>query len=164
MDTESESDSDEYDKSGTNQSRSTSSSSDGEESEYSSPPSFQHQQQQQQQAHQHPQQPKDAKRKLKLSYGRHWAGDMSARSNQDNQREFEERAMKQIISMVGKRTGGEQNSQYQTYQQGGTYIKLETDWRESIKQKNLASLKVKSNGTKWLLLIDLRDKSLEKSY
>nr|XP_040240763.1 SANT and BTB domain regulator of class switch recombination [Anopheles coluzzii] len=148
MDTESESDSDEYDKSGTNQSRSTSSSSDGEESEYSSPPSFQHQQQQQQQAHQHPQQPKDAKRKLKLSYGRHWAGDMSARSNQDNQREFEERAMKQIISMVGKRTGGEQNSQYQTYQQGGTYIKLETDWRESIKQKNLASLKVKSNGTK----------------
>ncbi|KFB42675.1 AGAP004888-PA-like protein [Anopheles sinensis] len=141
MDTESESDSDEYDKSGTNQSRSTSSSSDGEESEYSSPPSFQ--QQQQQQHHQ-----KDVKRKPKLSYGRHWAGDMSARSNQDNQREFEERAMKQIIAMVGKRTGGEQNLQYQTYQQGGTYIKLEMDWRESIKQKNLASLKAKTNGTK----------------
>uniref|UniRef100_A0AAG5D193 SANT and BTB domain-containing protein n=1 Tax=Anopheles atroparvus TaxID=41427 RepID=A0AAG5D193_ANOAO len=135
IDTESESDSDEYDKSGTNQSRSTSSSSDGEESEYSSPPSFQQQQ-------------KDVKRKPKLSYGRHWAGDMSARSNQDNQREFEERAMKQIIAMVGKRTGGEQNLQYQTYQQGGTYIKLETDWRESIKQKNLASLKAKTNGPK----------------
>ncbi|XP_049542674.1 SANT and BTB domain regulator of class switch recombination [Anopheles darlingi] len=135
MDTESDSDSDEYDKSGTNQSRSTSSSSDGEESEYSSPPSFQ------QQNHQHQNQ------KAKLSYGRHWAGDMSARSNQDNQREFEERAMKQIIAMVGKRTGGEQNLQYQTYQQGGTYIKLETDWRESIKQKNLASLKMKTNGS-----------------
>uniref|UniRef100_A0A182MLW1 SANT and BTB domain-containing protein n=1 Tax=Anopheles culicifacies TaxID=139723 RepID=A0A182MLW1_9DIPT len=66
----------------------------------------------------------------------------------DNQREFEERAMKQIITMVGKRTGGEQNLQYQTYQQGGTYIKLETDWRESIKQKNLASLKLKANGMK----------------
>uniref|UniRef100_A0A182RKJ9 DUF3342 domain-containing protein n=1 Tax=Anopheles funestus TaxID=62324 RepID=A0A182RKJ9_ANOFN len=159
MDTESDSDSDEYDKSGTNQSRSTSSSSDGEESEYSSPPSFHHhqQQQQQQQQHHHPhqqqqqqsqQQSKDVKRKPKLSYGRHWAGDMSARSNQDNQREFEERAMKQIITMVGKRTGGEQNLQYQTHQQGGTYIKLETDWRESIKQKNLASLKMKANGTK----------------
>ncbi|XP_053666321.1 SANT and BTB domain regulator of class switch recombination [Anopheles marshallii] len=152
MDTESDSDSDEYDKSGTNQSRSTSSSSDGEESEYSSPPSFHHHQQQQQQHHQQQQQSqqqsKDVKRKPKLSYGRHWAGDMSARSNQDNQREFEERAMKQIITMVGKRTGGEQNLQYQTYQQGGTYIKLETDWRESIKQKNLASLKMKANGTK----------------
>ncbi|XP_035794174.1 uncharacterized protein KIAA1841 homolog isoform X2 [Anopheles albimanus] len=161
MDTESDSDSDEYDKSGTNQSRSTSSSSDGEESEYSSPASFQqqshphqnqqhsqhqqHQQQQQHHHHQHPSQ-KDMRRKAKLSYGRHWAGDMSARSNQDNQREFEERAMKQIIAMVGKRTGGEQNLQYQTYQQGGTYIKLETDWRESIKQKNLASLKMKTNG------------------
>uniref|UniRef100_A0A182Q0T7 SANT and BTB domain-containing protein n=1 Tax=Anopheles farauti TaxID=69004 RepID=A0A182Q0T7_9DIPT len=145
MDTESDSDSDEYDKSGTNQSRSTSSSSDGEESEYSSPPSFHHQQQQPQQQQQ---QPKDVKRKPKLSYGRHWAGDMSARSNQDNQREFEERAMKQIITMVGKRTGGEQNHQYHSYQQGGTYIKLETDWRESIKQKNLASLKMKTNGAK----------------
>ncbi|XP_053675983.1 SANT and BTB domain regulator of class switch recombination [Anopheles nili] len=144
MDTESDSDSDEYDKSGTNQSRSTSSSSDGEESEYSSPPSFQHQQQQQHQQHQQ----KDPKRKSKLSYGRHWAGDMSARSNQDNQREFEERAMKQIITMVGKRTGGEHNLQYQTYQQGGTYMKLENDWRESIKQKNLATLKVKTNGVK----------------
>uniref|UniRef100_A0A182WCT7 DUF3342 domain-containing protein n=1 Tax=Anopheles minimus TaxID=112268 RepID=A0A182WCT7_9DIPT len=152
MDTESDSDSDEYDKSGTNQSRSTSSSSDGEESEYSSPPSFHHAQQQQQphphQQQQSQQQSKDVKRKPKLSYGRHWAGDMSARSNQDNQREFEERAMKQIILMVGKRTGGEQNLQYQTYQQGGTYIKLETDWRESIKQKNLASLKMKANGMK----------------
>ncbi|XP_035912413.1 uncharacterized protein KIAA1841 homolog [Anopheles stephensi] len=153
MDTETDTDSDEYDKSGTNQSRSTSSSSDGEESEYSSPASFQHQQHQQQQQQQQQQQTqqqhaKDMKRKPKLSYGRHWAGDMSARSNQDNQREFEERAMKQIITMVGKRTGGEQNLQYQTYQQGGTYIKLELDWRESIKQKNLATLKMKTNGTK----------------
>ncbi|XP_052861833.1 SANT and BTB domain regulator of class switch recombination [Anopheles cruzii] len=141
MDTESDSDSEEYDKSATNQSRSTTSSSDGEESEYSSTPSFH------QQHHlQNHQSNKDMRRKSKLSYGRNWAGDMSARSNQDNQREFEERAMKQIIALVGKRTGGEQNLQYQAYQHGGMYIRLETDWRESIKQKNLSSLKIKTNG------------------
>lgn len=37
--------------------------------------------------------------------------------------------------MVGKKTGSETNLQYQIYQQGGTYIRLENEWRESIKQK-----------------------------
>lgn len=128
-----ESDSEDGEKSGTILSRSSSSSSDGGESEYSSPRSFR---------------PKDAKNKSKMSFGRHWAGDMSARSNQDNQREFEERAMKQIIAMVGKKTGGDQNHQYALYQQGGAYIKLEADWRESIKQKNLASVKAKPSSIK----------------
>ncbi|XP_058466941.1 SANT and BTB domain regulator of class switch recombination [Malaya genurostris] len=128
-----ESDSDDVDKSGTVLSHSSSSSSDGGESEYSSPMSFQ---------------PKSVKNKTKLSYGRQWAGDMSARSNQDNQREFEERAMKQIIAMVGKKTGSEQNHQFVTYQQGGTYMKIEADWRESIKQKNLANVKAKNGGIK----------------
>ncbi|XP_062543396.1 SANT and BTB domain regulator of class switch recombination isoform X2 [Armigeres subalbatus] len=130
---ETETDSEDADKSGTILSHSSSSSSDGGESEYSSPRSFR---------------PKNAKQKPKISYGRHWAGDMSARSNQDNQREFEERAMKQIIAMVGKKTGGEQNQQFVTYQQGGAYIKLECDWRESMKQKNLASIKSKASGMK----------------
>ncbi|XP_001648568.2 uncharacterized protein KIAA1841 homolog [Aedes aegypti] len=128
-----ETDSEDADKSGTILSHSSSSSSDGGESEYSSPRSFR---------------PKNGKQKPKISYGRHWAGDMSARSNQDNQREFEERAMKQIIAMVGKKTGGEQNHQFVTYQQGGAYIKLESDWRESMKQKNLASIKSKPSGVK----------------
>ncbi|XP_058837858.1 SANT and BTB domain regulator of class switch recombination isoform X2 [Topomyia yanbarensis] len=124
-----ESESEDVDKSGTILSHSSSSSSDGGESEYSSPMSFH---------------PKNVKHKPKLSYGRQWAGDMSARSNQDNQREYEERAMKQIIAMVGKKTGGEQNQQFVTYQQGGTYVKIEADWRESIKQKTLANVKVKT--------------------
>ncbi|XP_053688714.1 SANT and BTB domain regulator of class switch recombination [Sabethes cyaneus] len=128
-----ESDSEDADKSGTILSHSSSSSSDGEESAYSSPRSFR---------------PKSLKYKPKLSYGRHWAGDMSARSNQDNQREFEERAMKQIIAMVGKKTGSEQNQQFITYQQGGTFMKIEADWRESIKQKNLASIKAKAGTIK----------------
>lgn len=73
-------------------------------------------------------------RKAKVS-GRHWAGDLSARSNQDNQREFEERAMKQVIALVGKKTGSDPNMQYQTHQQGGTYMRLEAEWRESLKQR-----------------------------
>ncbi|XP_055627087.1 SANT and BTB domain regulator of class switch recombination [Toxorhynchites rutilus septentrionalis] len=128
-----ETESEDGEKSGTILSHTSSSSSDGGESEYSSPRSFR---------------PKSVKHKPKISYGRHWAGEMSARSNQDNQREFEERAMKQIIAMVGKKTGGEQNQQYTTYQQGGTYIRLEADWRESFKQKNLASIKAKPGGVK----------------
>ncbi|KAG4073988.1 hypothetical protein HA402_014193 [Bradysia odoriphaga] len=75
-----------------------------------------------------------SRRKAKVS-GRHWAGDLSARSNQDNQREFEERAMKQVIALVGKKTGGDLNMQYQTHQQGGTYMRLEAEWRESLKQR-----------------------------
>ncbi|XP_055606471.1 SANT and BTB domain regulator of class switch recombination isoform X2 [Uranotaenia lowii] len=130
---ETESDSEDIDKTATILSRSSSSSSDGGESEYSSPRTFH---------------PKNMKRKPKISYGRHWAGDMSARSNQDNQREFEERAMKQIIAMVGKKTGGEQNQQYSIYQQGGSFIRLEADWRETIKQKNLNSIRAKQNGIK----------------
>lgn len=85
------------------------------------------------------------RRKTKLG-GRHftkmvhgrvaWCGENSARSNQDNQREFEERAMKKVIDLVGKRTGSDTNMALQTYQQGGIYIRLEAEWRESLRQKN----------------------------
>lgn len=68
--------------------------------------------------------------------GRHWSGDISARSNQDNQREFEERAMKQVIAMVGKKNGSDLSVQYQNYYQGGTYVRLESEWRESVKHKH----------------------------
>lgn len=71
-----------------------------------------------------------------MSCGRYWSGDVSARSNQDNQREFEERAMKQVIAMVGKKNGGDANVQYQNYQHGGSYIKLESEWKESLKLRN----------------------------
>lgn len=64
---------------------------------------------------------------------------MSARSNQDNQREFEERAMKQVIDLVGKKTGSDHNLAFQSYVQGGTFIKLETEWRENVKQKGSSS-------------------------
>lgn len=62
--------------------------------------------------------------------GRYWSGDISARSNQDNQREFEERVMKQVIAMVSRKTGSEMSNQQSHYHHGGTYVKLESEWRE----------------------------------
>lgn len=74
-------------------------------------------------------------RRTKPSTGRYWSGDVSARSNQDNQREYEERAMKQVIAIVGKKTGTDTSVNYHTYQQGGSYVRLEVEWRENLKQK-----------------------------
>lgn len=66
---------------------------------------------------------------------------MSARSNQDNQREFEERAMKQIVLMVNKRTGSENHIEQHINPVGGSYVHLEAEWREKYKQN-----KVKTTG------------------
>lgn len=68
---------------------------------------------------------------------------MSARSNQDNQREFEEKIMKQIVAMVSKKTGSETNIHYNTYQSGGVYVKLEAEWREQVRQRNFNKVKLK---------------------
>lgn len=65
--------------------------------------------------------------------GRYWSGEISARSNQDNQREFEERAMKHIIAMVSRKTGSEMNTQPSNYHHGGSYVKLESEWRERLR-------------------------------
>lgn len=49
---------------------------------------------------------------------------------------FNESVLK-IISLVSKKTGiSDHNQILQSYQQGGTYIKLENEWRESLKQRN----------------------------
>lgn len=122
---ESNSDSDEYDKNLSASSNSTNDSSDGDESVTNSPKNFSKK--------------KIIKNANKATYGRNWCGDMSARSNQDNQREFEERAMKQVIELVGKKTGSDHNLAFQSYVQGGTFIKLETEWRENVKQKGSSS-------------------------
>lgn len=70
--------------------------------------------------------------------GRHWSGEISARSNQDNQREFEERAMRQIIAMVQKKIGNEQQIPQETQQNnGGSYVHLEAEWREKHRQNKI---------------------------
>ena len=39
--------------------------------------------------------------------------------------------------MVSKKTGiSDQNQVLQSYQQGGSYFKLENEWRETLKQRN----------------------------
>lgn len=49
--------------------------------------------------------------------------------------------MKHVIAIVGKRTGSDTNLRYQNYHQGGTYVKLEAEWRDSIRQKIIAKAK-----------------------
>lgn len=66
---------------------------------------------------------------------------MSARSNQDNQREFEERAMKQIITMIKKKIGNDNQFYHESRPLGGSYVHLEAEWRDKHRQH-----KIKLNG------------------
>ncbi|GAB1861474.1 hypothetical protein CAJAP_02553 [Camponotus japonicus] len=95
-----------------------------------------------------------------LNNSRCWSGNLNIRHNQDNQRDFEERAAAQMIVLLTKRTVTENllsksyNKQhsYKTKQPiGGTYMKLETEFREqlaqSCKYKNplIGKTRMKSN-------------------
>ncbi|XP_012270182.1 uncharacterized protein KIAA1841 [Orussus abietinus] len=80
--------------------------------------------------------------------GRIWNVNLMARYNQDNQRDFEERAAVQMIALLTKRTSTEcgllpklhfTNKQYENtwnYIQplGGTYVRLESEFREQLVQ------------------------------
>lgn len=67
--------------------------------------------------------------------GRQWSGELSARSNQDHQREYEEKVMKQLVDLVEKKTNTEAKQNYVLKPLGGTYIRLEQDWKDSVKQR-----------------------------
>uniref|UniRef100_A0A336LZB2 CSON008929 protein n=1 Tax=Culicoides sonorensis TaxID=179676 RepID=A0A336LZB2_CULSO len=141
VESSSDTESSEYDKTFSNMSHSSSDSSDGEESEdfSSSSVTFKNNNNNKKQKN-----TTIKPQSQKQTHGRvAWSGETSARSNQDNQREFEERAMKQVISLVGKKTGSDTNTLIQTYQQGGIYVKLESEWRENFRQKHNSS-KLKS--------------------
>lgn len=80
--------------------------------------------------------PVTGKKRPKMANGRCWYGDLSARSNQDNQREYEEKAMKQIIQMVERKLANpavQQSSAGSSQFAGGSYYKLEHEWKEMIK-------------------------------
>ncbi|XP_012224607.1 SANT and BTB domain regulator of class switch recombination isoform X2 [Linepithema humile] len=77
------------------------------------------------------------------SNGRCWSGNLNVRHNQDNQRDFEERAAAQMIALLTKRTVTEnlltksykQQHSYKNKQPiGGTYVKLEAELREQLTQ------------------------------
>lgn len=73
-----------------------------------------------------------------------WSGNLNVRHNQDNQRDFEERAAAQMMALLTKRTVTEnllsksynkQQHNYKTKQPiGGTYMKLEAEFREQLAQ------------------------------
>ncbi|EZA50930.1 hypothetical protein X777_10558 [Ooceraea biroi] len=77
------------------------------------------------------------------SSARCWSSNLSVRRNQDNQRDFEERAATQMIALLTKRTVTE-NLLSKSYKQqqghkakqpiGGAYIKLEAEFREQLAQ------------------------------
>ncbi|XP_055844997.1 SANT and BTB domain regulator of class switch recombination isoform X2 [Episyrphus balteatus] len=75
--------------------------------------------------------------------GRFWSGELSARSNQDHQREFEEKIMKQVAAAVGKKTGSDINTTQNNSTNSGSYIRLEAEWKEQLKQKNTNKQKFK---------------------
>ncbi|XP_015597107.1 uncharacterized protein KIAA1841 homolog isoform X2 [Cephus cinctus] len=91
---------------------------------------------------------------------RSWSANLTVRYNQDNQRDFEERASAQMISLLTKRTSiecgllpkinshGKHHVNSWNYAQplGGTYVKLEAEFREQLVQ----SYKFRnSSQTKW---------------
>lgn len=50
-----------------------------------------------------------------------------------------------MISLVTKKTGiSDQAKDLQAYQQGGIFIKLENEWKDSIKQRNVNTRVVKT--------------------
>ncbi|XP_013113603.1 SANT and BTB domain regulator of class switch recombination [Stomoxys calcitrans] len=75
------------------------------------------------------------KSKPPLNPGRYWSGELSARSNQDNQREFEEKVMKQVVALVRKKNGADINVTKPSRPLGGCYVKLEQEWKEQLKQR-----------------------------
>lgn len=78
----------------------------------------------------------------KMPNGRYWYGDLSARSNQDNQREYEEKAMKQVILMVEKKLMNpnvQQSNALNSTPAGGSYYKLENEWKELMRNKGGAA-------------------------
>jgi len=68
--------------------------------------------------------------------GRFWSGELSARSNQDHQRDFEEKIMKQVANYVTKKTGTDQCLVQNAQPLGGSYVRLESEWKEMLKQRH----------------------------
>ncbi|XP_053952884.1 SANT and BTB domain regulator of class switch recombination isoform X1 [Anastrepha ludens] len=82
---------------------------------------------------------KKLKKKPSHNSGRYWCGELSARSNQDHQREYEEKAIKNMILRMNKNNGLEQNL-LPGGPVGGFYVRLETEWRDQLKHRSLPNL------------------------
>ena len=52
--------------------------------------------------------------------------------------------MKQVVNMIGKKTGTEPKLPVHSSLSGGTYVRLEAEWKDHIKQKSYNNLKPKT--------------------
>uniref|UniRef100_W8C9U7 Uncharacterized protein KIAA1841 n=2 Tax=Ceratitis capitata TaxID=7213 RepID=W8C9U7_CERCA len=77
---------------------------------------------------------KKLKKKPSVNSGRNWYGDLSARSNQDHQREYEEKALKQITLQMNKNYGLEKGI-LPAGPIGGFYVRLEAEWKDQLKHR-----------------------------
>ncbi|KAG7197968.1 hypothetical protein KM043_016201 [Ampulex compressa] len=89
-------------------------------------------------------------------YQRCWNPNLNVRHNQDNQRDFEERAATQMIALLTKRMSADHSLLAKPHSKhgwrnnktiGGTYVKLEAAFREQLAQssKHKSSLNGKSS-------------------
>lgn len=71
------------------------------------------------------------------SSGRYWSDEVSARSNQDNQREYEERAMKRIEMTLDRKFDTLSKNFTSTIPSlnPGIYVRLENERRERQRQQ-----------------------------
>uniref|UniRef100_A0A0C9PT50 K1841_0 protein n=1 Tax=Fopius arisanus TaxID=64838 RepID=A0A0C9PT50_9HYME len=93
---------------------------------------------------------------VKRNEGRCWSMNLVVRYNQDNQRDFEERAAAQMVQLLTKRTSPETTVMHKSHKHhtchnqplGGTYTKLEAEFREQSTQayKNKNSTNSKAPG------------------
>ncbi|XP_037934776.1 uncharacterized protein KIAA1841 homolog [Teleopsis dalmanni] len=90
---------------------------------------------------------KKMKKRNKELRGRFWSGDLSARSNQDHQREFEERVMAQVTSLMYKKSATDQTMQQNCLPQGGSYVRLENEWKENIKQRTVNNVTINASSS-----------------
>lgn len=72
--------------------------------------------------------------RLSLNSGRNWFGELSARSNQDHQREYEEKALKNIVIQINKNYGLDK-SILPGGSVGGFYVHLEAEWKAHLKHR-----------------------------
>ncbi|XP_059489230.1 SANT and BTB domain regulator of class switch recombination [Neocloeon triangulifer] len=65
-------------------------------------------------------------------FGRHWDPNLSTRSNQDDQREYEERAVRRLSTWLLRRTTTNQTNRHSNSHVpvGGTFVGLEREWRD----------------------------------
>lgn len=81
-----------------------------------------------------------------MNRGRFWSKECSARTNQDNQRNFEEKIMKQALTSLQHKIGYEIPNDANQTPVGGIYVRLEQEFKEQNRQR-IATLNAQASGS-----------------